>query len=114
MRKAISTFVFVKGHLHSGMLDKLAGAGAEAIEIFAARNHFDYTDRNQVGEIGNWFKHNQVTLNSLHAPVFSDYEWGRGGNPPLNLVDLDKRRRWRRWTKSSGPLRPPRSRRFSS
>lgn len=93
MRKAISTFVFVKRRLHPGMLDKLAGAGAEAIELFGARSHFDYTDRNHVREIANWFKHNPVKLNSMHSPLFNDYEWGRDGNPPLNLVDHDKRRR---------------------
>jgi sugar phosphate isomerase/epimerase len=93
MRRAISTHVFVKARLHPGMLDKLVSAGAEAIEIFAARSHFDYTDKQQVREIANWFKHSGVALNSLHAPMFSDYEWGRTGAPPVNLVELDKRRR---------------------
>ncbi|MFB3815185.1 MAG: sugar phosphate isomerase/epimerase family protein [Terriglobales bacterium] len=93
MRKAISTFVFVKSRLHSGMLDKLAHAGAEAIELFAARGHVDYTDRQQIRELANWFKHNGVPLNSLHAPMYSDYEWGRTGTPPINIVDRDKRRR---------------------
>jgi sugar phosphate isomerase/epimerase len=93
MRKAISTFVFVKSRLHSGMLDKLAHAGAQAIEIFAARGHFDYTDRQQIREVGNWFKHSGIPLNSLHSPLFTDYEWGRTGTPPINLVDFDKSRR---------------------
>lgn len=93
MIKAISTYVFVKERLHPGMLDKLAMAGAEGIEIFASRSHFDYTDRQQVREIGNWFKHNHVMFNSMHAPMYADYEWGRTGEPPLNIVDRDKRRR---------------------
>ena len=93
MRKGISSFVFVKSRLHPGMLDKLVQAGAEVIEIFAARGHFDYTDRQQVREIGNWFKHSGVPLNSLHAPMYPDYEWGRTGVPPLNLVDPSKSRR---------------------
>jgi sugar phosphate isomerase/epimerase len=93
MRKAISSFVFVKSRLTPGLLDKLVQAGAEAIEIFAARGHFDYTDRQQVRELGNWFKHNGIPLNSLHAPMYADYEWGRTGSPPLNLVDGDKAHR---------------------
>ncbi len=93
MIKAISTYVFVKDRLHPGMLDKLASAGADAIEVFASRSHFDYTERQQVRELGNWFKHNQVAFNSMHAPMFSDYDWGRSGTPPLNIVDRDKRRR---------------------
>lgn len=93
MVKAISTYVFVTERLHPGMLDKLVKAGAEAIEIFAARGHFDYADRQQVREIANWFKHNNVTFNSIHSPMFSDYDWGRSGTPPLNIVDRDKKRR---------------------
>jgi len=93
MVKAISSYVFVTERLHPGMLDKLARAGAEAIEIFAARGHFDYTDKQQVREIANWFKHNNVKFNSLHAPMFSDYDWGRSGTPPVNIVDRDKGRR---------------------
>jgi sugar phosphate isomerase/epimerase len=93
MRKAISTYVFVKSRLHPGMLDKLVHCGAEAIEIFAARSHFDYNDRAQIREIANWSKFNNVPVNSLHSPMYADAEWGRTGAPPVNLVDRDKRRR---------------------
>jgi sugar phosphate isomerase/epimerase len=93
MIKAISTYVFVTERLHPGMLDKLVTAGAQAIEIFGARNHFDYTDKQQIRELGNWFKHNSVAFNSVHAPMFSDYDWGRSGTPPVNIVDRDKGRR---------------------
>ena len=40
--------------------------GAEAIEIFAARGHFNYTDRQHVREIANWFRSTGVTV-SLDA-----------------------------------------------
>jgi sugar phosphate isomerase/epimerase len=93
MLKAASTYVYVKQRLHPGLLDGLVRGGAEAIEIFGARGHFDYTDRNHVREIGNWFKTSGTIFNSLHAPMFSDNEWGRGDMPPVNLVDKEKRRR---------------------
>jgi sugar phosphate isomerase/epimerase len=92
MQNAVSTYVFNPARLHPGMLDKLAGTGAEAIEIFAARNHFDYTDRQQVREVANWFKHNPVTFHSLHSPIFANPELG-GDSARLNLVDSDKRQR---------------------
>ena len=41
MVRAASTYVYVKQLLHPGLLDSLVRAGAEAIEIFAARDHFD-------------------------------------------------------------------------
>ncbi len=93
MRKAMSTYVFVKQRLHPGLLDTLAKGGAEAIEIFAARGHFDYTDRAHVKEIADWFKSSGVKFNSMHSPMFSDADWGRDGSPPVNPVAGDKRRR---------------------
>jgi len=70
--------VLVKERLHPGLLDKLVQGGAQAIEIFAARQHFDYTSRKQVvNEIADWFKSTGIPLHSLHAPLYSDYEWGR-------------------------------------
>ncbi len=93
MLKAISTHVQVKERLHPGMLDAYARMGAQAIEIFAARGHLDYTNRQHVREIANWFSTSGVALSSLHAPMFSDYEWGRAGTPPLNIASLDKKTR---------------------
>jgi sugar phosphate isomerase/epimerase len=93
MHRAISSYVFIKQRLHPGLLDSMVRAGAEAIEIFAARDHFDYTNRDSVREIAAWFQSSGVQLNSIHSPMFSDYEWGRSGSPPINFVDNDKRRR---------------------
>lgn len=93
MQKAISSYVFVKQRLHPGLLDSMVRAGAETLEIFAARDHFDYTSRAIVLEIANWFTSSGISLNSLHAPMFGDLEWGRSGSPPINFVDHDKRRR---------------------
>ena len=94
MLKAISTHVYVRERLHSGLLDNLLHAGAEAIEIFGARGHFDYANRrSHVREIGDWFREKAIPLNSIHAPMYSDYEWGRRGSPPVNIAALDKRTR---------------------
>jgi sugar phosphate isomerase/epimerase len=94
MLKAMSTYVYVRERLHPGLLDGMVRAGAEAIEIFAARGHFDYANRRQhVLEIAGWFKSAGLALNSVHAPMFSDYEWGKGGNPPLNIAAPDRAQR---------------------
>jgi sugar phosphate isomerase/epimerase len=91
MLKAMSTYVYVRERLHPGLLDGLVRGGAEAIEIFAARGHFDYANRRQhVLEIANWFKSTGKTLNSVHAPIYSDYEWGKAGTPPLNIASTDR------------------------
>ena len=46
-----------------GRLLELAGhCGAQAVEIFAARQHFDYTSREHVGELAGWFRSNSGGL----------------------------------------------------
>jgi sugar phosphate isomerase/epimerase len=91
MLKAVSTYVYVKERLHPGLLDELVRGGAQAIEIFAARQHFDYANRKQhVREIAEWFKSTGIPLNSVHAPLYSDYDWGRAGSPPVNIASTDR------------------------
>jgi sugar phosphate isomerase/epimerase len=94
MRKAISTLIYAKERLHSGLLDGLVRGGAQAIEIFAARQHIDYANRRQhVKEIADWFRSGGVPLHSVHAPMFSDYDMGRSGSPPLNIASLARAER---------------------
>jgi len=91
MQRAISTYIYVKERLHPGLLDGLVRGGAQAIEIFAARQHMDYANRKQhVREIADWFRNNSVPLNSVHAPLYSDYEWGRTGGVPVNVASTDR------------------------
>lgn len=94
MLKAMSTYVYVKERLHPGLLDGLVRGGAQSIEIFAARQHLDYANRKQhVREIADWFRTSGVPLNSVHAPMFADYEWGRTGSPPVNVTSTDRAHR---------------------
>ncbi|MGO9209129.1 MAG: sugar phosphate isomerase/epimerase family protein [Terriglobales bacterium] len=94
MLKAISTHVYVRERLRGGLLDGLLQAGAETIEIFGARGHFDYANRrSHVKEIGDWFREKGIPLHSIHSPMYSEYEWGRRGSPPVNIASLDKRAR---------------------
>jgi sugar phosphate isomerase/epimerase len=94
MLKAISTYVYVKERLHPGLLDGLLRGGAQAFEIFAARQHLDYANRKQhVREIAEWFRTSGVPLHSLHAPMYGDYEWGRTGAPPVNVSSTDRAHR---------------------
>jgi sugar phosphate isomerase/epimerase len=91
MQRAISTFICVKERLHPGLLDGFVRGGAQAIEIFAARQHMDYANRKQhVREIADWFRSSGIPLNSVHAPLYADYEWGRAGAPPVNVASTDR------------------------
>ena len=94
MVPGISTHVFLPQRLSPSLLDGLARSGAEAIEIFAARHHFDYTDRAHVREIASWFRDAGLAA-SLHQPLFSTEHWSRYVAADLNLIDPDKGRRIR-------------------
>src|SRR5207247_6254404 len=91
MQKAISTYIFVKERLHPGLLDKLVSGGAQAIEIFGARQHLDYANRKQhVREIAAWFRTSGVPLHSVYAPLYDDYAWARTESPPVNVASTDR------------------------
>jgi len=96
MQPGISTHVFLQQRLHPGLLDALHQGGAQIIEIFAARHHFEYTDRSIVREIAAWFRSNAVAA-TLHQPIYneggSDGGWSRHLAPTLNLIDPEKSRR---------------------
>ena len=101
MQPGISTYVFFQHRLHAGLLDALAAAGAQIIEVFAARHHFDYTDAPAVRELAAWFRSNDVRA-VLHQPIYllseggRDFtsadaaQWSRHVAPSLNLIALDK------------------------
>lgn len=91
MLRAISTYIYVKERLHPGLLDRLVSGGAQAIEIFGARQHLDYANRKQhVREIADWFRTSGVPCHSVHAPLYADYDWGRSGAPPINIAATDR------------------------
>jgi sugar phosphate isomerase/epimerase len=79
--------------LHPGLLELAARSGAQAVEIFAARQHFDYTSREDVAELAAWFRSNALQPWSMHAPLYPDREMGRAGAPSVNLLHPEKSRR---------------------
>src|ERR1700756_4919336 len=93
MLRALSTHIFLSQRLHPGLLELAGRSGAEAVEIFAARQHFDYTSREHVRELGGWFASNTLQVFSLHAPMWPDREMGRAGAPAVNVIHPEKARR---------------------
>ena len=94
MLKAMSTYVHVRERLHPGLLDNLVRAGAQAIEVFGARGHFDYTDPQHVKELASWFQSNSVEFHSMHSPMHTERDWNRrSGSEPLNIASTDRKTR---------------------
>src|SRR6267154_196963 len=92
MLRAMSSLVYIKRRVHPGLLDAMVRGGAQALEIFAARGHFNYHDKDHVKEVGNWFKSEKIEFHSIHAPIYMDNHFHSGGQP-VNIVDPDKRNR---------------------
>jgi sugar phosphate isomerase/epimerase len=96
MQPALSTHVFLQQRLHPGLLDALHKSGAQTIEIFAARHHFDYSDRAAVRDVATWFRNTGVAA-TLHQPLYlSDRgsgQWSRHVAPNINLIDPEKSHR---------------------
>jgi len=93
MLRVLSTHLFLNQRLHPGLLELAGRSGAEAVEIFAARQHFDYTSREHVRELADWFRSNTLQAFSLHAPMWPDHEMGRAGAPAVNVIHPEKSRR---------------------
>jgi sugar phosphate isomerase/epimerase len=97
MQPGLSTHVFLQQQLQTSLLDAMLRGLAPyspspIIEVFAARHHFDYTDRSIVRDIANWFR-GTGTQATLHQPIYSEARWSRHVSPTLNLIDPEKSRR---------------------
>ena len=93
MLRVLSTHLFLDQRLHPGLLELADRSGAQAVEIFAARQHFDYTSREHIAELAAWFRSNSLQPFSMHAPLFPDREMGRAGAPAVNILHPEKSRR---------------------
>jgi sugar phosphate isomerase/epimerase len=94
MKHALSTHLFVNHRLTTASLERVLHAGVELAEIFCARQHFDYTNRAQVMELSHWFKDSDLTLLSLHSPIYTDDVWGRTGpNSVISITEPVKAKR---------------------
>ena len=79
MNHYLSTHLFVNHRLTTALLSRIQQAGIRAVEIFCARQHLDYRDKAQIAELGHWFRDSELTLHSLHSPMYNDEIWGRSG-----------------------------------
>src|SRR5579872_3793351 len=86
MNHALSTHLFVNHRLTVALLSRIEQTGIPAVEIFCARQHLDYHNREQIAELGHWFRDSELKLHSLHAPMYTDEVWGRSG--PDAVIDI--------------------------
>jgi sugar phosphate isomerase/epimerase len=94
MNHAVSTHFFINHRLTTTALDKIQGAGVGWVEIFCARQHLDYHNREQVTELAHFFRGSELKLHSLHSPMYNDDANGRSGpQAVVNIADRVKAKR---------------------
>lgn len=86
MKHVLSTHLFVNHRLNTVWLDRIGSAGIPAVEIFCARQHLDWRNTAQTGELAHWFSDSELKLHSMHSPMFTDEVWGKSG--PQAVVDI--------------------------
>ena len=89
MQRALSTHLIANHHLTAVWLDRIWNAGIPLVELFCARQHLDYRDKGQIGELGYWFRDAELKVHSLHSPMYTDHVWGRSG--PDSVVTITER-----------------------
>jgi sugar phosphate isomerase/epimerase len=93
MQRILSTYLFVSKKLTPELLAQVHGAGFHAVEIFAARSHFDYTSKPEIKSIQQALTDHRLQLASLHAPTSRDLSVNREGGTPLSICEVERVRR---------------------
>jgi sugar phosphate isomerase/epimerase len=94
MQRVLSTHLMANHRLTGAILHRIWHAGVPAVELFCARQHLDYRNSSQVAELGYWFRDSELTVHSMHAPMYSDEVWGRSG--PQSVLSITETIRARR------------------
>jgi sugar phosphate isomerase/epimerase len=96
MNRVLSTHIIANHRLTTAWLNRVERSGISAVEIFCARQHFDYLDKAQIAELGHWFRDSELKLHSIHSPMYTDEIWGRSGpHTHINITERVKTERIR-------------------
>src|SRR5262249_14508203 len=93
MQRILSTYFFVAKKLTPELVKEIHNARFQAIELFANRGHFDYTNKAEVRALGQILADNRLRLLSLHAPTSRDFGPNREGGTPLSITEVERVRR---------------------
>lgn len=88
----MSTHLFHQHRLAREHIAAIASHGFEAIELFAARAHFDYHDADAINALAGWLQEAAIELHSVHAPIVEEVIDGSTAGP-LSTASGDQRRR---------------------
>jgi len=93
MQKLLSTYLFISRKLTPELLEQIAGAGFQGIEIFCTRSHFEYSIKTEIQAMADALERNHLELASLHAPTSRDVSAMRESGTPLSICEVERVRR---------------------
>ncbi|PYT56073.1 MAG: hypothetical protein DMG46_18470 [Acidobacteria bacterium] len=93
MQRLLSTYLFVSRKLTPELLEQIAGAGFQGIEIFCTRSHFEYAMRPEIQAMTSAIEQHGLQLVSLHAPTSRDMSAMRESGTPLSICEIERVRR---------------------
>ena len=93
MQKLLSTYLFISRKLTPELLEQIAGAGFQGIEIFCTRSHFEYSIKTEIQTMAGVLEANHLELASLHAPTSRDVSAMRESGTPLSICEVERVRR---------------------
>jgi sugar phosphate isomerase/epimerase len=86
VRFGLSTHLYHEQRLDRAHLAEIAAHGFDAIELFAARGHFDYHEPSAIADLERWLAETGLRLHSIHAPIVERITDGRWGAPLSNAT----------------------------
>src|SRR6266481_8333564 len=93
MQKLLSTYLFVSRKLTPELLEQVAAAGFEGLEIFCTRSHFEYPVKSEIQVMASALERHHLQLVSLHAPTSRDLSAMRESGTPLSICEVERVRR---------------------
>jgi sugar phosphate isomerase/epimerase len=93
MQRLLSTYLFVSRKLTPEILQQIAGAGFQGIEIFCTRSHFEYSMKPEIHSMADALEAHKLQLVSLHGPTSRDVSAMRESGQPLSICEVERVRR---------------------
>ena len=93
MQRLLSTYLFVSRKLTPEILEQIAGAGFQGLEIFCTRSHFEYSMKSEIQAMNSALEQHHLQLVSLHAPTSRDLSAMRESGTPLSICEVERVRR---------------------
>jgi len=93
VQRLLSTYLFVSRKLTPELLEQIAGAGFQGVEIFCTRSHFEYSMKPEIRAMAGALEAHHLQLVSLHAPTSRDTSAMRESGMPLSICEVERVRR---------------------